>query len=53
MGSSSPCLAIAHPVYDRVGDGPWTLVAVGRYRDRPARQADGNWLFTSRALTFL
>lgn len=40
-------------VYDKVGDGPWTLVAVGRYRDRLARQSDGGWLFVSRALTFL
>jgi hypothetical protein len=40
-------------VYDKVGDGPWTLVTVGRCRDRLARQADGGWLFTSRELRFI
>lgn len=40
-------------VYDKVGDGPWTLVTVGRYRDGLARQADGGWLFTSRELRFI
>jgi hypothetical protein len=40
-------------VYDKVGDGPWRLVTVGRYRDRLARQADGGWLFTSRELRFI
>jgi hypothetical protein len=40
-------------VYDKVDGGAWALTAVGRYRDRLARQADGRWLFTSRELTFL
>lgn len=40
-------------LYDKVGDGGWTLTAVGRYRDRLARQPDGTWLFSKRALTFL
>jgi hypothetical protein len=40
-------------VYDRVADGPWTLVAVGRYHDCFARQPDGSWLFTRRSLEFV
>ena len=40
-------------VYDKVGDGAWTLAAVGRYQDRLVRLADSGWLFTSRSLTFL
>ncbi|MGV9386889.1 nuclear transport factor 2 family protein [Nonomuraea sp. NPDC003707] len=40
-------------VYDKVDSGAWTLTAVGRYQDLMARQADGNWLFTARSLTFL
>jgi hypothetical protein len=40
-------------LYDRVADGPWTLVSVGRYRDSFARQPDGTWLFTRRRLEFL
>jgi hypothetical protein len=40
-------------VYDREGAGPWTLTAVGRYRDTLARQPDGRWLFVERRLTFV
>lgn len=40
-------------IYDKVADGPWTLVTVGRYQDSLARQPDGTWLFTRRSLRFL
>ncbi len=40
-------------VYDKVADGPWALVAVGRYHDSFARQTDSTWLFTRRSLQFL
>jgi hypothetical protein len=40
-------------LYDKVADGPWSLVAVGRYHDSFARQTDGTWLFTGRSLEFL
>lgn len=40
-------------IYDKLADGLWELVAVGRYHDSFARQADGAWLFTSRSLEFL
>jgi ketosteroid isomerase-like protein len=40
-------------IYDKIADGPWTLTAVGRYRDRLARQDDGRWLFIERSLQFI
>jgi 3-phenylpropionate/cinnamic acid dioxygenase small subunit len=39
-------------MYDKVGDGPWTL-RVGRYYDRLERQPDGDWLFSLRRLEWL
>jgi len=36
-------------MYDRIDDGPIS-VKTGRYYDRLARQADGDWLFTQRRL---
>jgi hypothetical protein len=40
-------------IYDRIADGPWTLTAVGRYRDRLVRDPDGQWLFAERRLEFV
>ena len=39
-------------MYDRIGQGPWTL-RIGRYYDRLAQQADGDWLFANRRLEWL
>ncbi len=36
-------------MYDKVGEGPIT-VRIGRYYDRLARQANGEWLFAERRL---
>jgi len=37
-------------LYDKIGDEPWKLTAIGRYTDRLAKQTNDAWLFTHRQL---
>jgi hypothetical protein len=54
-GSGSGATATSssdYVMFTRESDGPWGVLAVGRYNDRLARQtAGGVWRFVERALT--